>query len=684
MSDTALILILILACLSNISLVVYSWTRRKSPGAMAFAFSAILFTIWPFIQAIDLNISDLNFKIFLMKSRLDAPVFGGIAWLVMVAQLTGRKELFTWKRLAVISSIPILTMILNQTGYSTIYRHSYYVDQSGAFPILHWINGFWFWVWFVWSYSIFLASFFLLGRSYRDLTHLTRLQVFGVSFAFGLPLIVNLLFQMDITPVEGFNFTPVVFSVSGGIIAWAIFRYHLFNVVPMARGLLIDSMTDGVLVLDPQNRVVDINPAMLKMIGKTKEELIAKPIQTLFAAWPEMLESLQSPSETHTEITLDGDPPHYFDLRLSPLSNQFGLFYGQLAIVRDVSVQKRIGRELETSKNNLKAHNKQLSFLHKITLDLINHHAVDDLLQSITDQASEFLNVPYCEILLQEGDELVVKAYTRNQEFLEGDRVTRDEAHLSWQAFDTGLPAVINDYSNWHLSRDVYSDLDLKAVASIPIIAHGVSIGVLDLSRNQLQQPFDESEIHAATLFTQLAAVALDNVQLHESLRQEAIRDSLTGLFNRRFMEETLAKEMERAQRKSQPLTLVMLDMDNLKEINDTYGHNIGDDAIRDISLLLRTKIRAGDTACRYGGDEFIIILPETTADHAKKRMEEFITEVKALSIYHEGKPIKPIGLSIGIAEFPHHGELAPELLKSADNALYKAKESGRNTIKVN
>lgn len=325
--------------------------------------------------------------------------------------------------------------------------------------------------------------------------------------------------------------------------------------------------------------------------------------------------------------------------------------------------------------------NHYLTALHQITFDLLNRRDIDDLLQSIVDQASEFLGAPFGEIMLNEGDELVTKAFTRNQPVILGDRVKRNEAFLSWQAFDTRLPAVMNDYAHWSRRRPIYDNLNLSAVVALPILLEGRSVGVLDISTSEPSRTFDDSDIQAATMFSQLVALALDNAQLHEALRQESIHDALTGLFNRRFMEEVLPKELSRVKRKALPLVVVIFDLDHLKDINDDFGHGAGDDALLNISLLLKATIRAGDIACRYGGDEFIVILPETHIEDASQRMEKFRKAIKQATIRHEGMLISPLSISVGLAEYPGHGTTGEALLKTADKALYRAKKNGRDQV---
>lgn len=166
-----------------------------------------------------------------------------------------------------------------------------------------------------------------------------------------------------------------------------------------------------------------------------------------------------------------------------------------------------------------------------------------------------------------------------------------------------------------------------------------------------------------------------------EALRQEAIRDPLTNLFNRRFMEESLSREIRRAKRKGTSLIVVMIDFDHFKKFNDTYGHDAGDEILRWFGNLLKTIIRGADIACRYGGEEFTLILPDASVDDAYKRMEEIRSEIKSQVIRHKEIELSGFTISMGVSIFPEHGETAEMLLKKADNALYRAKDAGRDRI---
>lgn len=168
---------------------------------------------------------------------------------------------------------------------------------------------------------------------------------------------------------------------------------------------------------------------------------------------------------------------------------------------------------------------------------------------------------------------------------------------------------------------------------------------------------------------------------LRRELREQAIRDPLTGLFNRRFLEETLDHEVARACRGRSRLGVVMFDMDNFKELNDTFGHAAGDVVLRGVGRLLQSKVRAQDVACRFGGDEFIVVMPDSTLEGARFKAGELQGELLDLHLEIVGLPLPSVEFSMGVAAFPEHGTNAVDLLQAADTALYRAKEQGGGRV---
>lgn len=173
-----------------------------------------------------------------------------------------------------------------------------------------------------------------------------------------------------------------------------------------------------------------------------------------------------------------------------------------------------------------------------------------------------------------------------------------------------------------------------------------------------------------------------ENIRLKADLQEQAIRDCLTGLHNRRYLDETLPRELARAQRDAYPLALVLLDADHFKAINDTYGHAVGDEALRRLANLFGDEARAGDIACRYGGEEFAVVLPGISLDDAIAKTESWRRACADLSIATDAGTLH-LTLSAGIATFPEHGNDAEALLRHADKALYEAKRNGRNRVCV-
>ena len=217
----------------------------------------------------------------------------------------------------------------------------------------------------------------------------------------------------------------------------------------------------------------------------------------------------------------------------------------------------------------------------------------------------------------------------------------------------------------------------------VPLIAQGEALGLIHLRCISSATTISREIQQLAEAAAEQIAMTLSNVKLREVLRQQSIRDPLTGLFNRRYLDETLRREIERCRRDQVPLSVLMIDIDHFKQFNDTYGHGAGDVVLKSLGQLLSDSMRSGDIACRYGGEEFTCILPGASLEVANRRAEQLRIDVRRLTVDHAGQVFGPLSLSLGIATFPRHGVDSHTLLTAADTALYRAKQHGRDRVEV-
>ena len=223
----------------------------------------------------------------------------------------------------------------------------------------------------------------------------------------------------------------------------------------------------------------------------------------------------------------------------------------------------------------------------------------------------------------------------------------------------------------------------------IPMMAQGEALGIFHLQESsESQNPFEGNPPDRGEALERLAVaaaehigLALANLNLREKLRNQSIRDPLTGLFNRRYMEVSLERELHRATRKQRPLGVIMVDLDHFKHFNDTYGHQTGDALLRTFGQFLQKRMREEDLACRYGGEEFILIFPEAELKPLQQRAEELRETAKQIRALDSDKSSEEITLSLGVASFPEHGSTVETLLQAVDAALYRAKAEGRDRV---
>lgn len=208
----------------------------------------------------------------------------------------------------------------------------------------------------------------------------------------------------------------------------------------------------------------------------------------------------------------------------------------------------------------------------------------------------------------------------------------------------------------------------------------GLPVAFIAVTRDITERKRSEVQLNEMNERLRLQLVEIEKLQA--ILHEQAIQDPLTGLYNRRFMEEALKQELARAKRGNQPFTVVMMDMDNLKTLNDKYGHAVGDIALKSLSKLLKEKTRAEDIACRFGGDEFLVILHNTDEEIASTRLKEWSNRAKEIEIVHEGIHL-PVSFSAGVATYPNYKSIE-EIIRAADQAMYEVKAKKKQKTQNN
>ncbi|HYG98898.1 MAG TPA: sensor domain-containing diguanylate cyclase [Terriglobales bacterium] len=286
--------------------------------------------------------------------------------------------------------------------------------------------------------------------------------------------------------------------------------------------------------------------------------------------------------------------------------------------------------------------------------------------------------VDHVAILLLDEQRLVLRSHCgRLSPSLQEGRELSTEAGLCGRALATQSPVF---------SEDIGEDLNYapffspsRSELAVPLISFGQALGVLLLASRK-EDAFGHSDLRPFESIADVCAAVLQNAMHFDQVRRLAYRDGLTGLFNRRFYEMRLPEEMERARRYSSTFSLMLIDLDGFKGLNDCYGHQVGDEVLRRLAGLFSRHFRRSDIVCRFGGDEFAVLLPQTSAACAFAAAEKLNRELSQVEIPNISQPVT---LSIGIASYPEHAQVQDELLRAADGALYRVKQAGRNGVSV-
>ncbi len=478
---------------------------------------------------------------------------------------------------------------------------------------------------------------------------------------------------------------------------------ELRKIEARARAFL-ESAGEGILIVDRTGRIVYANVKIEQMFGYRRAELLEQNVDVLlperfrevhvghragYTATPRlrpMGQGLDLSGRRH-----DGSE---FPVEISLSFTETDQGIRIMAFINDITRRKQVEAALEQANRNL---SEWVTELEQRTRQTTLLGEMADLLQSClaAEEAYTVIRAFTPKLFPSESGALGVLGASRNLVEVVaswGDSPPADPLFAPdrcW-ALRRGRPYRVDGGGSEPVCGHLGSSPP-KRYLCVPMMAHGESMGLLHLQGgasepgqcDHVPEPLREAQERLAVTVAERIALALANLRLRDTLRSQSILDPLTGLFNRRYMEETLDLELARAARGRRAIGIIMLDIDHFKPLNDSRGHDAGDALLRELGGLLMARVREGDIACRYGGEEFVLILPEAPLELARRRAEELREAVRQLHVSHRGRIIGPITVSAGVAAFPEHGKTSAALVHAADSALYRAKSDGRDRVWV-
>lgn len=476
-----------------------------------------------------------------------------------------------------------------------------------------------------------------------------------------------------------------------GAIQKAEVRYHA----------LFEQSHDAVFILEPDGTILDLNHRAAELLGYAREELLFHPIVEVSA----------EPNHTTETIRLlvSGKIIPLYERKLRKKNNEIISVEVIAELVKDAggnALQIQIvARDITERKKAEQITQLRLDLLEYstfLTAEALMTKALDGI-ERLTDSQISFFN-----IVDSDQTTLIIQAWSTRTtiEFCNVTGLWRhynlDQAGVWADCVKKHAPVIHNEYlslpnrkglpiGHTPIIRDmvvpVYREgrvVALLGVGNKPTGYHEVDIDtvsfIADITWEIVQRKRAEEELINA--HEQLSRQLKEIEQLQTELREQALRDPLTGLYNRRYLAETLEHELGRCKRENCSLSVIIMDIDHFKDVNDNHGHQAGDRFLHAIANLIKRDTRDSDFVCRYGGEEFVLLMPGADLDSAARRAQELRARCEDLPLFHEKERVK-ITLSFGVASFPQHGSTSDEVLIKADKALYQSKRNGRNQVTI-
>ncbi|MDA8226720.1 MAG: histidine kinase [Desulfitobacterium hafniense] len=474
----------------SLFLGIYALVRRTNvKGAVGFILSMFVVTIWSSANALEMSSTDLATKLFWANMQYFAYCYSPVTLLALCMQFTGYDEWVQNRKVLWLAVIPtIIVMLVWTDELHGLVRYDLHMDYSGLFPVIVKKYGLAFLIHAAYSHLLNIVAWGLLIRTIFFRNTIYRKQAIALLIGMSLIVIPNILYVLGFGPVKRFDITPVFFGPAGWIIAWGIFRFKMFDLVPLARTTVIETMDAGVMVLDLQNRVRDINPSFERIIGLTASQVSSKRAEEVCAIIPELAKACMDRSITHTEFSINtNDSSKAYEVLLSPLTDNKGMLLGRLAVTYEITEKK------QTQQAFLKQQRKLAVIEEKERMARDMHDNLGQVLGFINLQAQgirqELLNAGV-DTASSKLDKLVNVTQSAHYEIKEYIHNVRNASSME-KNFISALKKDIRDFEE---QAGIYAVLDMPIGFTAQELEPNVGLNILNIVKETLNNVRKHSE----------------------------------------------------------------------------------------------------------------------------------------------------------------------------------------------
>jgi len=629
---------------------IIAWRRRQGRYSYYFAMMVTCQTFWTTMVTFGYAAVPISLKIFF--ATLDAWGYTAAnAFLLLFAlSFAGHEHIAQkkWMKTIAVFYVASNILLVSTNPWHKLYWVNYISETNNVLLFEH---GTAFAYTVITGYALILSVLVISSISAFRGSNIMKRQARWVVIAILTIISLNVAYHTNAANTPGVDWTAATSSLFGLIILWALHGDKLLDISPIARNKLINSLSDGMIALDLRNRIIDINRSAAVVLGNTEDALLGKNLEDVF---PRFSSELKDAPEKEVKFELSTKYQRFYDVLISPLRDEWpkGLV-GRLIILRDVTERKQT--EL------------RLLQLHKAVEQSPVSVVITDAQGNI-----EYVNPFFSQLTGYQLNEVIGK----NPRLIQSGNTSPETYEKMWQTIQSGK-VWRGELLNKKKNGDTYWEVELVA----PVIdSEGAIVNYIAIKEDVTAQKESDERLREA--YNRLEEQMKEIQGLQDELREQAIRDPLTGLHNRHYLKETLGRELSRALRERYVISFMLLDIDHFKNVNDTYGHTAGDSVLKELADHLAEFTRTGDIVCRYGGEEFLVVFPNTKEQDAFFIADRLRESIQKSPIYVEHNKIS-ITISAGISEFPRDGQYEATVLEAADKALYNSKHSGRNRVSI-